>query len=225
MRRGPSAVGQSLVGTHAVEEQDIPLSKGSTGPGTLEWVRDGETARPSRRPEVVHTLRVGAGGDLQPAEFTGKIVQRDPGGVGLGCSLNRNEVLMCRRCERLPVRKDRSSDQPWMRHHRLATHALDQFQKLLPVLKSLKCGKLVHAVIDFVVVRLRLDAEAVEIGNRLLERSFCRYPTPGGSQFEQLYAQRPPANLPAVADARKDSRAAPYGGSTRHRLPGLLSSR
>ncbi len=82
----------------AVEYQGIPqpIVRGYPIAGHLIYVHR-HAPKPPREMELVHSSLVRAGPHCQTAMLPRTVAQRYPAGVGVGCTLDRNEVLM-RRC-------------------------------------------------------------------------------------------------------------------------------
>ena len=79
---------------HAVEEQHVTRFERPAGPSVGEWVGNGQTSGTERGTEFVDAVLVRTGGDLQSTHVGRQIVQWEPGGIGLGCALDGNEVLV-----------------------------------------------------------------------------------------------------------------------------------
>ena len=107
-----------------------------------------------------------------------------------GRPLNRDKVLVRRRRERFTLRKDRAPDDARVRQNWLVQHALEQADQVGVMLDGVKVRQLVHGVILLHVLRLRLDAKAVQVGDRVGQRRVAFNPTGVAGDLKDLPAQR-----------------------------------
>ena len=89
-------VGETLVYGQAVKDEHVALLERAVPPGVFERIDDFQPAGAHGRAELINTVMVRAGRHLEATQLRRNSAQWNPGSVGIGSALDRDEILMRR---------------------------------------------------------------------------------------------------------------------------------
>ena len=176
------------MGRHAVEEQHVPLRKGAAGP--FKGVGNCQSPGSQGRLEIINASPMRPSGHLQPTHRRRQIVEWEPRRIGFSRALNRDEVLMRWRGKGFALGKDGATDEAGMRQHRAVEQLFEQADERGVMLQGVEFGHRVHPAIDIHILGRRLDAEAVLVGDGILQRRVGLNPASIASNGQKAQPKR-----------------------------------